>query len=196
MPRLTKIYTRKGDDGFTTLANGKRVMKNDLRITVYGTLDELNSAIGAAMATGLSPEVEDFLIEVQQELFELGAELSSPDIPEATSRITEQNIKRLEAFINKSNDRLHSLQNFLLPGGKLGSALIHLARTICRRSERLLVKLKQKESVDHNALAYLNRLSDALFVAARFENMKNNIKERLWKDFYSKQRRKQFPTSF
>ncbi|MDH3944777.1 MAG: cob(I)yrinic acid a,c-diamide adenosyltransferase [Anaerolineae bacterium] len=183
MPRLTKIYTRTGDDGSTSLGSKERVPKNALRVDVYGVVDELNSAIGLALAAPLSPRLAELLAPIQNQLFNLGAELAFPSEPEKEidiPRIQAQHIEALEALIDELNEIVGPLQNFILPGGSPGAAALHLARTICRRAERLLVSLAQQETVGEQALPYLNRLSDALFVMARYENNQRGVDEPLW----------------
>jgi cob(I)alamin adenosyltransferase len=185
MPRITKVYTRGGDDGSTSLGDGQRVLKNDLRVEAYGTVDELNSAIGAARAAGLSDEVDLTLGRVQNELFNLGAELCVPEREDRAERkggapVGEAQVKRLEELIDAITGKLGPLENFILPGGSMGGSLLHLARTICRRAERRMVALAEREAVGGWAVKYINRLSDALFVLARLENTNRGKKDRLW----------------
>lgn len=183
MPRLTKIYTKTGDDGTTALGTRQRVPKDALRVQSYGEIDELNSAIGVALASGLNPRLERTLTRIQNELFDLGAQLafpadreSGPEMP----RIDEGRVSDLEMLIDDLVATIGPLENFILPGGSPGASFLHLARAVCRRAERSLVKLARAESVDPGAAKYLNRLSDALFVMARYENQEKGIEETLW----------------
>ncbi len=156
-------------------------MKNDLRIQILGEIDELNSVIGLALSSNLSHKLESFLKEIQNQLLNLGAELCYRIRPKfITPKIEKENIINLEEFIDKINKLVGPLENFILPGGSLSAAYLHFARTICRRAERLLVTLREKESIGDNVIPYVNRLSDALFVAARLENKEKNIAELLW----------------
>lgn len=183
MPRLTKIYTRTGDDGTTALGGGARVAKDALRVEAYGTVDELNSAIGCALASGLEPGIAAALRRIQNELFHLGADLCVLE-EEKTSlpvpRIEARHVEALEELMDSLHERLGPLANFILPGGAPGAAHLHLARTICRRAERLLVALARGERVNPETIRYVNRLSDALFVMAREENRWRGIEDPIW----------------
>jgi len=186
---LNRIYTRTGDDGTTGLGTGERRKKYDLRIAAYGTVDELNAAIGLArLHTSTSPQVDAILARIQNDLFDLGADLCSPDTggrgrgPDgARLAVSEAQVGRLEAEIDGLNAELAPLRSFVLPGGTPAAAHLHLARTICRRAERLAVELSDKagESVSSAVLKYLNRLSDLLFVASRAQNG-NGAQDVLW----------------
>lgn len=183
MPRITKVYTRTGDDGSTGLGAGERVPKDALRVATYGTVDELNSAIGVARAQELEPRIEAALAGIQNELFHLGAELSTPAAwgsSPSGPRIEQRHIEGLEKLIDELSLELPPLENFVLPGGSAGAAQLHLARAVCRRAERLAVRLAREEGVATPALAYLNRLSDALFVMARAENRARGVADVLW----------------
>ncbi|MDH5607572.1 MAG: cob(I)yrinic acid a,c-diamide adenosyltransferase [Anaerolineae bacterium] len=183
MPKITKIYTRQGDDGSTALGTNRRVPKDDARIDAYGTVDELNSVIGLALAQCLSPRLGKMLAEIQNELFHLGSDLAfPPDDPAKTAvpRIEPRHIDRLEQWIDELNQQVGPLENFILPGGAPGAAALQVARAVCRRAERITVGLSAKEEVNPVSLKYLNRLSDALFVMARFENKEKNIEEPIW----------------
>jgi cob(I)alamin adenosyltransferase len=176
---LNKIYTRTGDDGTTALGSGRRVSKYDLRVEAYGTLDETNAAVGLArLHTREKHEALDaMLARIQNDLFDLGADLCFPDeTKDARGRlqVTDAQVQRLENEIDDLNSDLQPLRSFVLPGGSPASSFLHLARTISRRAERLIVALagRQTESVGDSALRYINRLSDFLFVAARFANDK------------------------
>jgi cob(I)alamin adenosyltransferase len=184
---LNRIYTRTGDDGTTALGTGERRKKYDPRVAAYGTVDELNAAIGLVrLHTTQVPAVDALLARVQNDLFDLGAELCSPGDkgkgPEgARLVVTEAQVGRLEQEIDTLNAALTPLRSFVLPGGTPAAAYLHLARTICRRAERLVVELadKQAESVSPPVLKYLNRLSDLLFVASRALNG-NGAQDVLW----------------
>ena len=183
MPRLTKLYTRKGDDGTTALGGGQRVPKESQRVTAYGAVDELNSALGAALAHGLAPRLAEILPVIQNELFHLGADLSFLEEDKAkykVPQVEERHIAKLEALIDELNEIVGPLENFILPGGSIGSAFLHVARTVCRRAEREVIALSRAEPVGPFVLAYLNRLSDLLFVMARYENKQRGVAEPLW----------------
>ncbi len=178
MVKLTKIYTRGGDKGETSLGDGRRVAKDDLRVAAYGTVDEANAAIGIARlhVAGIA---DDMLGRVQDDLFDLGADLCVPedgkkgeDAGNAPLRITTAQVERLEAEIDHMNESLEPLNSFILPGGTPGAAHLHFAATVVRRAERLMVRLAHtpNEPVNQLALHYINRLSDHLFVAARHVN--------------------------
>lgn len=184
MPRLTKIYTKKGDEGHTSLGGGQRVPKDHLRVTAYGTVDELNSQIGVALAGGLCESLAAVLPEIQNELFDLGSDLAFVEEDKALYKLPQievRHIERLEALIDEMMAAVGPLENFILPGGSIGAAQLHVARTVCRRAERDVATLAREESVGANVLAYLNRLSDALFVMARYENFMRSVPEPLWK---------------
>lgn len=175
---LNKIYTRTGDDGTTALGTGERVRKDGLRVAAYGTVDETNAVIGVARAAlaGSEAPLDTRLSRIQNDLFDLGADLCVPDRGEKLSyeplRITANQVARLEADIDELNGELQPLKSFILPGGSAAAAALHQARTVCRRAERLVVELASEadEPVSDAALKYLNRLSDFLFVAARYVN--------------------------
>jgi cob(I)alamin adenosyltransferase len=177
MVKLNKIYTRTGDKGTTALVSGPRRLKHDLRVEAYGTVDETNSAIGIArLHTSGLETLDAMLFRIQNDLFDLGADLATPDNGEPLSyeplRIVESQVTRLENEIDELNAALEPLTSFVLPGGSAAAANLHMARTICRRAERLMVELSvtDNEIVSPAALKYANRLSDFLFVAARFAN--------------------------
>ena len=175
--RLTKIYTRTGDDGLTGLANGNRVAKHDLRIEASGMVDEANCAIGIVLSEDSVPaELRSILIRVQNDLFDVGAELSLPDY----SAIDLERIVWLENQLDKLNENPPPLKEFILPGGNRVGANCHLARAICRRAERVGWALMEQSPLNPNLLKYLNRLSDLLFVAARVLCRKNGSTEVLW----------------
>lgn len=183
MPKLDRIYTKTGDAGSTGLGGGRRVSKDDPRVRAYGTVDELNSTIGLAVALGLDARLTTELRRVQNELFDLGADLCWPEDDPRRGRIPTvqpRHVEALESTIDELNDALGPLTNFLLPGGSPGAAQLHIARTVCRRAEREVVSLRADEPVGELVLTYLNRLSDALFVMARYENHARGVDEPLW----------------
>ena len=161
--RLTKIYTRTGDDGTTGLSDGRRIEKDSVRIEAIGTVDELNSIIGMVLAHDLPQVIQSCLTDVQHHLFDLGGELSIPNI----KTITAQQITRLENILDELNAPLPPLKEFILPAGGIATSTCHLARTVCRRAERRLITLARDEEINPLSVAYLNRLSDLLFVMAR-----------------------------
>ena len=174
---LNKIYTRTGDDGSTALGTGERRPKYDLRVAAYGTVDELNAAIGLVrLHTAADAELDAMLMRIQNDLFDLGADLCVPERPDTPARerlrVVEAQATRLEQEIDRLNAELAPLTSFVLPGGNAAAAHLHLARTICRRAEREIVELAAKpdEYVSVPVIAYVNRLSDFLFVAARYAN--------------------------
>jgi cob(I)alamin adenosyltransferase len=182
---LTKIYTKTGDDGTTALGDGQRVLKTASRIEAYGTVDETNAAIGVArMILEDQPEVSAMLARIQNDLFDLGADLCVPDtggpLPYTPLRIADAQAARLEREIDEMNAQMAPLASFVLPGGSKAGAALHLARTICRRAERRIVQLKlEREPVSEAASRYINRLSDHLFVASRYVNGKGK-QDILW----------------
>jgi cob(I)alamin adenosyltransferase len=183
MPRITKVYTRTGDDGTAALGGGQRVAKDSPRITAYGSVDETNSAIGAALALGLVPELAAALGPIQNELFHLGSDLCILEEDKErmpVPRVEKRHVDAIEATIDRLSAELPALENFILPGGSPGAGLLHLARTVCRRAERDCVTLAAEESIGSEILPYLNRLSDLLFVMARYENAKRGVDDVLW----------------
>jgi cob(I)alamin adenosyltransferase len=180
--RLTRIYTGGGDAGETSLGDGARVSKTDLRIEAYGTVDELNSALGLVLAADPPEEVRGWLQRIQNELFDLGADLSVPlDDSRERLRVDAGQVRSLEELCDLVNERLEPLKSFVLPGGTEVAARLHLARTTCRRAERLAVALSATADVNPEALRYLNRLSDLLFILARAANADEGRAEPLWK---------------
>jgi cob(I)alamin adenosyltransferase len=178
---LNRIYTRTGDDGTTALGTGERRKKYDLRIASYGTVDELNAAIGLVrLAT--DPELDAMLGRIQNDLFDLGADLCTPETAQGRGpggerlTVTEAQVTRLEAEIDRLNAELAPLRSFVLPGGTAAAAYLHFARTVCRRAERMMVELADTpgETVSASAIRYVNRLSDFLFVASRSANAKGS----------------------
>ena len=174
-----KIYTRTGDRGETSLFGGARVAKNDARIEAYGTVDELSSFLGLARAAWPQSPVDDQLQRAQTDLFEIGAHLASP----GTSRFPGVDVSRIEAIeraIDAMTNELEPLTSFILPGGSLAASHLHVARTVCRRAERLVVALHDESAATQSTIAYLNRLSDYLFVAARYANAKHDVRDVPW----------------
>ncbi len=183
MPKLTKIYTRTGDDGTTSLGTSERVNKDSLRVKAYGDIDELNSMLGVAIASGVEKRLAARLTAIQNELFVLGADLAFPQDANGkvnVPRIEDRHISRLEQLIDDMVEKVGPLQNFILPGGCASAAHLQVSRAICRRAERKLVELSREEVVSETSLRYLNRLSDALFVLGRYENYEKGIEEPLW----------------
>lgn len=175
--RLTRIYTRSGDDGTTGLGDGSRVAKDDLRVEAYGTIDEANSAIGIVLACDTLPDgIRGALTDIQHDLFELGGELCLP----GHAAITADFVTKLETELDTLNARLPALEEFILPGGGIAAAHCHLARAIVRRAERVIISLSAQETIRAELLKYLNRLSDLLFVMARTIARAENGRELLW----------------
>jgi len=174
--RLTKIYTRTGDDGTTGLSDGSRVAKDALRVEAMGAVDELNGSIGVLLAEDLPDAARACLLDAQHDLFDLGGELSLPGHP----ILAEAHVARLEASLDDFNAKLPPLKDFILPGGSRAAGLAHVARTVCRRAERRLVTLSHQEPVSPLILQYLNRLSDLLFVLARALNRHAGRGDVLW----------------
>jgi len=176
MVQLTRIYTKGGDKGTTSLGSGTRVPKHDARVAAYGTVDEANAAVGIVRLhlakEGPQAEIEPMLARIQNDLFDLGADLCRPETEgdDTGLRIVESQVERLEREIDAMNARLSPLNSFVLPGGTPAAAYLHLARTIARRAEREMTALAERESVNPAAIRYVNRLSDHLFVAARAAN--------------------------
>ncbi len=175
--RLSKIYTRTGDDGTTGLGDGTRVAKDSARVNAYGTVDEANSAIGLLLAAELPDDVRDLLTAIQHQLFDLGGELCIP----GHAAIDDADIDRLEAHLDRYNEPLPPLKDFILPGGGEAAARCHVARTVVRRAERDTVALSRHEAVRPQAVRYLNRLSDLLFVLARVLARASGHGEVLWR---------------
>ena len=183
MPRLTRIYTRTGDDGSTALGSGARVAKDDLRVACYGTVDELNAQLGVVLCQRSPESLATPLARIQNDLFHLGADLCVTEADKAARplpRIEARHVEWVEGEIDGWNAQLPALENFILPGGSPAAAHLHVARTVCRRAERILVTLARQEPVGGWALPYLNRLSDLLFVYARAANLLSGDPDRLW----------------
>jgi len=179
--RLTKIYTRGGDTGETSLGDGSRVSKLDCRIGAFGTVDELNSVLGVVLAGDVPEDVREPLERIQNELFDVGADLSVPWGVTDRLRVEQGMIDALEGFCDLFNESLPELRSFVLPGGTETAARLHVARTICRRAEREVLLGAQEVELNPLVLAYLNRLSDLLFILARTANARDERDEPLWK---------------
>jgi len=182
--RITKVYTRTGDGGETHLGMGRRVPKDSPRVEAYGTVDELQSALGVVLAANPVDEVREVVARIQNELFNLGSDLclleeEKKDLK--VPRIEKRHVDALEAYMDGVQDLLGPLEEFILPGGAPAAAHLHVARTVCRRAERLVVALARSEPVGDHVIRYLNRLSDALFVMARHENRMRGVPDVLWK---------------
>jgi len=179
-----RIYTKTGDQGETGLIDGSRVPKDHLRVAAYGDLDELNAALGVVVAHSEDAALQALLLDIQRDLFALGAQLADPKATVAARKVKaavgEANVERLEKAIDERDARLPALQAFILPGGSRLGAFLHLARTVCRRAERTVVALGREASVDPLIPVYVNRLSDLLFVLARFENQESRHPEEQW----------------
>ena len=185
---LNRIYTKLGDKGETSLVGGQRVPKDSLRIECYGTVDELNCFAGrAAVMAQEIPRLHTILIRVQHELFNLGSILATlpEDVHPKQPTVTSIEVEQLEREMDSMNEELSALRSFVLPGGTLLSAELHICRTVCRRAERLLVTLSHRELVPTEAIKYLNRLSDAFFVWSRWANFSADVEEVLWQPNYS-----------
>jgi len=177
-----KIYTKTGDKGETGLNGGKRVGKDDARIRAYGEIDELNALLGVCRARNQHAELENILHTLQRELFDLGADLATPlESKVVVPRVSQQQIQQLEKWIDEIDAQLPVLKNFILPGGSLLAAELHVVRTACRRAERTIVALAKIEKVDELVVVFVNRLSDLLFMMARLANKLDGVEEEKWK---------------
>jgi cob(I)alamin adenosyltransferase len=176
-----KIYTKKGDTGETSLFGGQRVSKSSKRITAYGTVDELNTVLGMAAAFGLSKRGAEFVEPLQKHLFVLGSDLATPKTKKTRiDRIGEVEVEFLEKAIDEMEETLPPLKNFILPGGNPTGSILHFARTVCRRAERITVECRHEEDISEVAIMFINRLSDFLFVLARYENSQAGAEETAW----------------
>ncbi|MCP3961450.1 MAG: cob(I)yrinic acid a,c-diamide adenosyltransferase [bacterium] len=183
MPRITKVYTRTGDDGTTGLVGGQRVPKESPRVEAYGTVDETSSHLGAAAAAGLTERLTQPVQRIQNDLFHLGSDLAMLDEDKArlqVPQIEQRHVDYLERLMDELTDELGPLENFILPGGCPSAAHLHVARAVCRRAERTVVALSRQEALGAWTAKYLNRLSDTLFVMARYENLKRGVGDVLW----------------
>ncbi len=183
MVRINRVYTRTGDTGTTGLAGGQRVPKDSRRIEAFGAVDELNSMIGVAVAAGLHDSLRPTFFIIQQVLFNLGSDLCMLEADKErwpVPRVEQRHIDQLEAWIDGWNEELEPLTSFILPGGDLAGAHLHVARTVCRRAERVVLALSREEPIGGSVLPYLNRLSDLLFVAARYQAKCSGSGDILW----------------
>ena len=183
MVHINRVYTRVGDDGSTALGGGQRVHKDSLRIDAYGTVDELNSVIGVVVAAGLHESMKPAFFVIQQVLFNVGSDLCILEEDKLRFKvpgIEQRHIDQLEGWIDGWNDGLKPLKSFILPGGDVAAAHLHVARTVCRRAERLTIALTRVEPVGEFVVPYLNRLSDLLFVASRYQAKLAGVGDILW----------------
>ena len=176
-----KIYTKTGDDGNTSLQGNLRIAKSHPRIIAYGTIDEANAVLGMVLTNSLDKDITEILIEIQNELFLVGADLSNPNLNDVKNRVSLKMVNKLEQYINKLELELSPLTNFILPGGSIAAAQLHYARTVVRRGETQVVQLSEKDEINSNCMKYLNRLSDLFFVICRLINKRNNKEDILWK---------------
>jgi cob(I)alamin adenosyltransferase len=180
-----KIYTRRGDGGETGLFGGGRVPKAHVRVEAYGDVDELNAALGMAVSAVADGEIRSKLSRIQNDLFSLGSSLATPGVEDGSARpatppLPVERVQEMEDWIDAASDETPALRSFILPGGTNGAAALHVARTICRRAERAVVRLTLQDSADPMVLTYLNRLSDLLFALARQENHRAGVPDTLW----------------
>lgn len=183
MVHINRVYTRAGDDGTTALGGGQRVAKDSLRIEAYGTVDELNSTVGVAVAAGLHESMRPQFFIIQQVLFNVGSDLcilEEDKLRFAVPGTEQRHIDQLEGWIDGWNETMEPLRSFILPGGDLSAAQLHVARTVCRRAERLTIALAREEQVGKFVVPYLNRLSDLLFVASRYQAKLSGVGDILW----------------
>lgn len=180
---MTRIYTKSGDNGTTGLISGDRVAKDSLRVEAYGSVDELNSTIGVAISQAVEPSLESTLLAIQSDLFDMGADLASPEHQPSPVPIPRTPIERVDALekeIDRMDDQLPELRQFILPGGSKAAAALHMARSVCRRAERRVITLSHHEPINPTIILYLNRLSDLLFTMARLQNQSDSIPETTW----------------
>ncbi len=176
-----KIYTKTGDDGTTGVQGGKRISKSNLRIKAYGMIDELNATIGLVLSKKFDDDIENLLRNIQNDLFVVGSDLSNPDLTNMKNRITTEMVTNVEKTIDRLENELPPITNFILPGGHEVASLIHISRTIARRAETIVISLNEKEKINDECIKFLNRLSDLLFVVARIVNKKNGFNDIIWK---------------
>lgn len=176
-----KIYTKTGDDGTTGVQGGKRISKSNVRIKAYGAVDEINAVIGLILSNKFDDDLKNLLKNIQNDLFIAGSDLSNPDLSSSENRVTLEMVKSIEKNIDRLENELTPISNFILPGGHEVAALIHIARTITRRAETQVISLDKKEKINDECKKYLNRLSDLLFVIARVVNKKNGFDDIIWK---------------
>lgn len=183
MPRITKVYTRTGDNGETSLGTGERIDKTAQRVEAMGAVDEVNAAIGMAMSHVMHDDLRSTLVEVQHALFHMGADLCVPEnakVDYPVPRITEGHVTYLESVMDRLSQELPPLENFVLPGGTPAAAALHFARSVCRRAEREVLRLDEQEPLSDAVTIYLNRLSDALFVMSRYDNKAAGCQDCVW----------------
>ena len=176
-----KIYTKTGDDGTTGLQGGARISKSNLRIRSYGSVDEINASLGLILSNKIDGDLREILIKIQNDLFVAGADLSNPNLSNRKNRVTSEMVENLEKKIDSLENDLTPISNFILPGGHVIASEVHMARTITRRAETLVIALDEKEKVNEECKKYLNRLSDLLFVIARTINKRNGIEDIIWR---------------
>ena len=176
-----KIYTKTGDGGNTGLQGDFRIAKSHPRIIAYGTVDEVNAAIGIVLTNTVDEDVYEVLSQIQNDLFLLGSDLSNQNLNDLKNRISLEKVENLEGFIDIFESELPPITNFILPGGNVAAAQIHQVRTIVRRAETLVVKLSDKDEINSNCIKYLNRLSDLMFVMGRLINKRNGVEDIIWK---------------
>ena len=174
--RITRVYTKTGDGGETSLVDGSRVGKDALRVSAFGDVDELNSILGLARSRNEEPEINEILVQLQNDLFTVGADLATP-MGMSVPRVDEERVQKLEKIIDRLLEELEPLKEFILPSGKEVGASLHLARSVARRSERLVVALARSEEINPQVVIFLNRLSDLLFVLARVANKRAGVSE-------------------
>ena len=175
-----KIYTKTGDAGTTGLQGGNRISKSSSRIITYGSIDEINSILGIVLSQKVDDDLKQLFTKLQNDLFIIGSDLSKPDLPDSVNRATPEMVEFLENMIDKYENQLDPLSNFILPGGSYLAALIHLSRTVTRRAETQLIKLSDEVEINKICKIYLNRLSDLFFVLSRIINKRNNIPDIIW----------------
>jgi len=175
-----KIYTKTGDTGETSLSSGERIGKDHPRVAAYGSLDEMNSALGVAAASGPGPEVKEAIALIQRMVFELGSDLATVPKPGALPRIGAAHVRELERGIDEMSAKIPPVSAFVFPGGSLAAAQIHVARAVCRRTEREVIAVSRLEAIPREAAVFLNRLSDYLFTLARYENFLSGVPETAW----------------
>ena len=181
--RITRVYTKQGDGGQTRLGGGQEVDKDNTRIAAFGTVDELNATLGLALAFDPETKVAEILTQIQHQLFVLGGDLCILESDKETlsvAGIKQENVEALERLMDQMNSELNPLEEFILPGGSKVSAFLHQARCVCRRAERWVVRLSHEEKLGLHVIPYLNRLSDTLFVLARYQNAKSGVPDVLW----------------
>ena len=177
---FVKIYTKTGDDGTTGIQNGTRISKSDSRIQAYGMVDEINSCLGVILSKIDEKDLKNLITKIQNDLFVVGSDLSNPNLKNTQNRVNDEMIMTLEENIDKLENNLSPITNFILPGGHEIAALIHVSRSITRRAETFVISLSEKEKISANCMIYLNRLSDLLFVIARTINQRKNVKDIIW----------------